>query len=67
MDEITEKTVVPKELGDMIEKEVEILLNKGLGGLKAVQLGIKAALAKWEGIDYGRNSGRNVYFERVRR
>lgn len=47
MDEITEKTLIPKELGDMIEKEVEVQLNKGLPGLRGVKEGIKTALEKW--------------------
>lgn len=47
MDEITKKTLIPKELDDMIEKEIEIQLNKGLPGLRGVKEGIKTALEKW--------------------
>lgn len=57
MDEITEKTLIPKELGDMIEIEVEILLNKGLPDKKAVKLGIEAGVKRWREKHVNKSGG----------
>ncbi len=46
-DRITEKSLVPKELGDMILKEVENLFNKELPSKTAVRQGIAAGIEKW--------------------
>ena len=46
-DKITEKTLVNKDLGRMMAKEVEELLNKGVPDKKAAQLGIDAGIKKW--------------------
>lgn len=48
MDKMTEKALIAKELSNIIEKEIEVLLNKGLPDKKAVRLGINAAINKWE-------------------
>lgn len=46
-DEITEKTLIPKELGDMIEKEVVVFVKKGWSLDKAINLGTRKAVEKW--------------------
>lgn len=47
MAKITEKTLLPKALADMVIKEVNKLSDKGYSANKAIKLGTQAAVNKW--------------------
>lgn len=47
MAEITEKTLLPKELADLIQKEVDLQLCNGVPWRKAIKLGVQIATKKW--------------------
>ena len=46
-DKITEKTLVPKELGDEIVKQIEIHMEQGFDENQAVHFGIDQAIINW--------------------
>lgn len=54
---LTKETLIPKELGDIIEREVEVLANKGSPSLSDIKLGISKALEKWEERGVNKSGG----------
>ncbi|GAI30061.1 unnamed protein product [marine sediment metagenome] len=54
---ITEKTIIPKELAEMIEKEVWRLYQKGIVVDRAITIGTSNAVNKWRRKNAAKSGG----------
>lgn len=57
MPKITEKTLISKELADLIQKEVDLQLCNGVPWREAIKLGVQIATKKWKKNNANKRGG----------